>query len=349
MNTIKIGNYHIGENFPPFIVAEAGINHNGEIHKALKMIEIAKKADANAIKFQTFDATKMIASRSLKYSYKSQGKKITESMLDMFQRCEFSDDQWFKIKQKCDQQKIIFLSTPENPSDLDLLLEIGIPAIKVGSDDFTNIQLLKNFTRTKLPLILSCGMATLKEIKTTLSTIVSTKKYPTILMLTTSEYPTPAENANLLKFKTISKLYPKLILGYSDHTQDNLAASMSVAFGARVFEKHFTLDKNFRGPDHWFSANPGELTDWVDSIKKSYQLLGSDEVKPTKSELKMKIIARRCPVALKTIQKNEIFHEDNVGLRRAGNGLESKIILKILGKKSKRKISKGSLLSNSDF
>lgn len=349
LNTIKIKNRSIRIDSPPFVVAEAGINHNGEFKKALKMIEIAKKSGADAIKFQTYDATKMIANKSLKYSYKSQSKKITESMLDMFQRCEFSNDEWFKIKRKCDKEKIIFLSTPENPSDLDLLLKIGIPAIKVGSDDFTNLQLLKNFARTKLPLILSCGMATLKEIRITLSTIGSLKNYPTILMLTTSEYPTVAQNANLLKFKTISKLYPKLILGYSDHTQNNFAACMAVAFGARVFEKHFTLDKNLSGPDHWFSANPNELKDWVYSINTSYDSLGSSEVKPTKNELKNKIIFRRCPISLKTIQKNEILDDNNVGLRRAGNGLEAKMIFKILGKKAKRKIFKGSLLSNGDF
>ena len=234
MNIIKIGNFSIGINLTPFVVCEAGINHNGKLQKALKMIEVAKKAGANAIKFQTYDANQMIVNKSLKYSYKSQGKKITESMLDMFQRCEFSNDEWFKIKQMCDKQKIMFLSTPQNPSDLDLLLKIGIPAIKIGSDDFTNIHLLKNFIRTKLPLILSCGMATLKEIKTTLTAIGSLKNYPTILMLTTSEYPTPIQNANLLKFKTLSKLYPKLLLGYSDHTQK------------LYFVLLYTLSKNHR-------------------------------------------------------------------------------------------------------
>ena len=349
MNIIKIGNFSIGINLTPFVVCEAGINHNGKLQKALRMIEVAKKAGANAIKFQTYDANQMIVNKSLKYSYKSQGKKITESMLDIFQRCEFSNDEWFKIKLMCDKQKIMFLSTPQNPSDLDLLLKIGIPAIKIGSDDFTNIHLLKNFIRTKLPLILSCGMATLKEIKTTLTAIGSLKNYPTILMLTTSEYPTPIQNANLLKFKTLSKLYPKLLLGYSDHTQGNLAACIALAFGARVFEKHFTLDKNLPGPDHWFSANPYELKDWIDSINISYELLGSSEVKPTKNESKMKIIARRCPVTLKTIQKNDILDENNVGLRRAGNGLEAKMIFQIYGKKAKQKILIGSLLSNGDF
>ena len=212
MKKIKIKNYEIGKNFPPFIIAEAGINHNGDLKKALKMIDIAKNAGVQAIKFQTYDATQMIVNKKLKYSYKSQGKKITESMLDMFERCEFSKTQWYKIKKYCDKKKIMFLSTPQNPSDLELLLDIGIHAIKIGSDDFTNLSLLKKFSNSKLPIILSCGMSTLKEIKTSLS-YINYKKYPVMLLLTTSEYPTYPENANLLRFNSLSKIFPDLILG----------------------------------------------------------------------------------------------------------------------------------------
>ena len=159
-------------------------------------------------------------------------------MLDMFERCEFSKTQWYKIKKYCDKKKIMFLSTPQNPSDLELLLDIGIHAIKIGSDDFTNLSLIKKFSNSKLPIILSCGMSTLKEIKTSLS-YIDYKKYPVMLLLTTSEYPTYPENANLLRFNSLSKIFPDLILGYSDHTQGNVAACMAVAFGARIFEKHF--------------------------------------------------------------------------------------------------------------
>ena len=207
MKKIKIKNYEIGKNFPPFIIAEAGINHNGDLKKALKMIDIAKNAGVQAIKFQTYDATQMIVNKKLKYSYKSQGKKITESMLDMFERCEFSKTQWYKIKKYCDKKKIMFLSTPQNPSDLELLLDIGIHAIKIGSDDFTNLSLIKKFSNSKLPIILSCGMSTLKEIKTSLS-YIDYKKYPVMLLLTTSEYPTYPENANLLRFNSLSKIFP---------------------------------------------------------------------------------------------------------------------------------------------
>ena len=349
MTKIKLNNHLIGHGCQPFIIAEAGINHNGEIANALKMIDIAKTAGADAIKFQTFEASGIVIDSSLTFTYKSQGKEITESMFEMYKRCEFSKIEWIKIKQKCDEAEILFLSTPENRSDLDLLLELGIPAIKIGSDDFTNIPLLKDYSSTGLPLIISCGMANLNEIHQTLNAIGSLKKYPTILMFTTSEYPTIPMNVNLLKLKTLAKSFPKIPLGYSDHTQGILASSLAVAFGAKVFEKHFTIDKNLPGPDHWFSADPEGLKNWVDSIRTAATMLGSEEVKATEKEEKTKILARRSIVALSDIKRGESFNQNNIGLRRPGNGLPAIMIEEIFGKKSAKKISKGDLLKIGDF
>ena len=349
MTKIKLNNQLIGHGCQPFIIAEAGINHNGEIESALDMINVAKVAGADAIKFQTFEASGIVIDSSLTFTYKSQGKEITESMFEMFKRCEFSKTDWVKIKQKCDESKILFLSTPQNRSDLDLLLELGIPAIKVGSDDFTNIPLLKDYSTTGLPLIISCGMANLEEIKETLKQINALNDYPTVLMLTTSEYPTVPMNVNLLKLKTLANEFPNIILGYSDHTQGSLASSLAVAFGAKVFEKHFTLDKNLPGPDHWFSEDPEGLKNWVDSIRTATTMLGSEEVKPTEKEEKTKILARRSVVALSDIKPGESFNQNNIGLRRPGNGLSATMIEEIFGKKSTKKISKGDLLKIGDF
>ena len=349
MAKIKLNNQMIGHECDPFIIAEAGINHNGKIENALKMIDVAKVSGADAIKFQTFEASGIVADSSLTYTYKSQGKEVTESMFEMFKRYEFSKTEWIKIKQKCDESEILFLSTPENRSDLDLLLELGIPAIKIGSDDFTNIPLLKDFSTTGLPLIISCGMANLSEIQQTLKAIGSLENYPTILMLTTSEYPTISSDVNLSKFKTLSKSFPNIILGYSDHTQGVLASSIAVAFGAKVFEKHFTLDKNLPGPDHWFSEDADGLKNWVDSIRTANIMLGSEEVQPTEKEEKMKILARRSVVAICDIQEGESFTQNNIGLRRPGNGLPAIMIEEMYGKKSTKKISKGDLLKIDDF
>ena len=349
MNKISINDFVIDAESPPFIIAEAGLNHNGKIEKALEMIKLAKNSGADAIKFQTFKATEIVSDKSLNFTYKSQGKMITESQLELFKRCELDKDNFFEIKKACDKENILFLSTPQNRSDLDLLLEIGIPAIKVGSDDFTNIPLLKNYSNTGLPLIVSCGMSNLNEIRQTLSAIGALENYPVVLMLTTSEYPTPPTNVNLLKLETLSRNFPDIILGYSDHTQGILASSLAVAFGAKVFEKHFTLDKNLPGPDQWFSEDPTSLKKWVSSIRIAYDMLGCSELKPTKNEEGMKILARRSVVTLCDIEKGETFNEKNIGFRRPGNGLPPTMIEKIYNKKSSKKILKGSLVKLGDF
>ena len=336
MNKLKINNYEISKENSPFIIAEAGINHNGNVERAIEMVRAAKNADVTAIKFQTFKAREFISDSSLTYTYMSQGKSITESQLDLFKRCELSHDDFYKIKKTCDDEKIIFLSTPQNKSDLDFLLELGISAIKVGSDDFTNIPLLKYYSMTKLPIIISCGMATLKEIEETLTTIGTLDGYPTALLLTTSEYPTPPQNVNLQKLRTLSEKFPSIPLGYSDHTQGNLASSIAISFGACIFEKHFTLDNSLPGPDHWFSSNPSNLKIWSDSIKTSYQMMGSSEILPTESEIKMKTIARRSIVALEDIDIGETLNEKNIGLRRPGDGLPPKMFEKLLGKKANK-------------
>jgi sialic acid synthase SpsE len=329
----------------PFIVAEAGINHNGELKKAFEMIEVAKRSGVDAVKFQTFKAEEFCGNKSQTFTYKSQGKEVTESMFEMFKRYEFSHDDWFKIKEKCDNEGILFLSTPQNRPDLDLLLELGLSAIKVGSDDFTNLPLLEDYSRTKLPMIVSCGMSDLAEVYQALDTIGTFEGYPTILLLCTSQYPTPPEDVNLLKLTTLANVFPDLVLGFSDHTQGPLASSLAVGFGAVFFEKHFTLDNNLAGPDHWFSENPDNLKLWVESIHKSHKMMGSTLVRPTEKELKMRKIARRSIVILQDIKKGEKLTEENIGLRRAGSGLPPVLIKDMLGLSAAQDLQEGSLLA----
>jgi len=349
MTQIQIGKRLIGSGCPPFIIAEAGINHNGELEKAYGMIKVAKEAGADAIKFQTFKAEEFVGDPDLTYTYKSQGKEVTESMLVMFKRYEFTSDQWFLIKKRCDEENILFLSTPQNQSDLDLLMEIGIPAIKVGSDDFTNLPLLKSYSQTKLPMLLSCGMADLAEIYQALETIGSLDGYPTVLLLCTSQYPTPPEDVNLLKLKTLANAFPMIVLGFSDHTQGPLASSLALALGARVFEKHFTLDHNLPGPDHWFSEDPANLREWVQAIKDAHVMLGDALVRPTLKEKEMRILARRSVTAISEISKGETFDTNNIGLKRPGNGLPPKFFEHLLGLKASRNIRQGESIKWGDF
>jgi len=341
---VEINNQKLKNYGKLFIVAEAGINHNGELIKAFEMIEVAKQSGVDAVKFQTFKAEEFCGDKTQMFTYQSQGKKITESMFEMFKRYEFDYDEWLQIKQKCDDENILFLSTPQNRSDLDLLLELELPAIKVGSDDFTNLPLLEDYSTTKLPMIVSCGMSDLAEVYQALDAIGTFEGYPTILLLCTSQYPTPPEDVNLLKLRTLANTFPGLVLGFSDHTKGSLASSLAVGFGAVFFEKHFTLDNNLAGPDHWFSENPESLKDWVDSIHQSYKMMGSALVRPTSKELEMRKLARRSIVILKDTKQGDKLTEENIGLRRAGNGLSPILIKDMLGSFASQDLVEGNLL-----
>lgn len=350
MREVKIGNSMIGDRHEPFIVAEVGINHNGEIEKAFRMIEVAKQAGVDAVKFQTFKAEEFVSDENQMFTYYSQGNEVTESMLEMFKRYEFSENEWNRIKEKCDSEEITFLSTPQNVSDLNFLLKLGVPALKVGSDDFTNIPLLENYAKSKLPMIVSCGMADIGEVHQALKAIGALEGYPTILLLCTSQYPTPPQDVNLLKLKTLAQAYPNVPIGFSDHTQGPIASSVAVAFGASFFEKHFTLDNNLPGPDHWFSENPESLKLWVDSIRSAKKMLGSAIVQPTQHEEEMRHIARRYIVALEQINKDEILNTNNLGLRRTGKiGLSPQVYNDVLGKKAIKTIQKGTMIEMGDF
>lgn len=330
-------------------MAEAGINHNGSLDTALKMIETAKEAGADAVKFQTFKAEEFISDPNLTFTYQSAGASVTESMLEMFRRYELKPEDWAAIKKRCDGAGILFLSTPQNRSDLDVLLDVGVPAVKVGSDDFTNLPLLKSYALTGLPLMISCGMADLAEVQRSLEAVGTFDGYPTILLLCTSQYPTPPADVNLNKLKTLAAAFPSLVLGFSDHTQGPLASSLAVAMGASVFEKHFTLGHGMPGPDHWFSEEPSGLKEWVASIRKSHAMMGSAIVRPTAAEREMRTLAHRSIVALRDVAQDEILDEKNLGLRRPGNGLPPSLWDAIVGKTAAQGIPKGGQLRFGDF
>ncbi len=346
MKTFEISGRLIGEECEPFIIAEAGINHNGNIELAKEMILFAKDAGVDAVKFQTFRAEEFIQDDTTTYTYKSQGEIITESMLEMFKRYEFSEHEWIELKNFCDEQNIIFLSTPQNYSDLQLLLKIGISAIKIGSDDFVNIPLVRKYADTGLPIMLSCGMANEEEINRTLEEV---RNNPTVLFLCTSQYPTPPIDVNILRLNTMKQNYPDAILGLSDHTQGSEAAIMAVALGAKVFEKHFTLDHNLPGPDHWFSEDVEGLSRWVRSIRKANMMRGYADLKPTTAELEMRTIAHRSITVLKEIHSGDFFSESNIGMRRPGNGLPASMFDAIIGKKSVNNLLPGQQLHMEDI
>jgi N,N'-diacetyllegionaminate synthase len=349
MPEILINGRKVGDGHPPFIIAEAGINHNGEVESALAMVRTARDAGADAVKFQTFRAAEFVSDPARTYTYRSQGKDVTESMLAMFRRCELPRQAWFAIKAEADRRGIMFLSTPQNRTDLDLLLEVGVPAVKVGSDDFTNLPLLKSYAATGLPIILSCGMADMTEVRNTLTAVGALDGYPTVLLLCTSQYPTPPGDVNLRKLATLREAFPNLTLGYSDHTQGPLAASVATAFGAAVFEKHFTLSHDLPGPDHWFSEDPAGLAAWVQAIRTAHAMLGSAAIQPTAAERDMRAIARRSIVAVRDIARGQTLTEYNIGLRRPGTGLTPDMFEQALGCIATRDLQAGEVLKLGDF
>ncbi len=349
MVEVKIGERLVGNGHPPFVVVEAGVNHNGDLETAFAMIRLAREAGADAVKFQTFKAEEFVADHTLAYTYTSQGREITEPQIDMFKRYEFSPDQWRAVRDHCAQEGITFLSTAQNPGDLELLLDLGMEAIKVGSDDFTNLPLLRHYRTTGLPLILSCGMADMDEVRRSLSVVGAEAGHPTILMLCTSLYPTPPEEVNMRKLATLNAAFPTVVKGFSDHTQGPTAASLAVGFGAQVFEKHFTLDHGLPGPDHWFSEDPDGIRLWIDAIRAAHRMMGRAEVRPSAAELDMRTTARRSIVAIADIARGDALDEENVGLRRPGNGLAPAMLDDIVGRRATRAIARGSLLALGDF
>lgn len=348
-NTFKIGSKTIGNDKEPFIIAEAGINHNGNIIMAKKMIVAAKKAGVDAVKFQTFHTEAFIQDKSEMYTYKSQGIEVTEPQFEIFKRTEFTEEQWKELKKFCDEQKITFLSTPVSTEDAKLLINMGVEAIKIGSDDFINLPLLHKYAEFDVPIIMSTGMATEEEMRKSLNAVGTNEGHPTCLMLCTSEYPTPPQDVNAAKLLTMAEKFPGIILGLSDHTLGNISAIIATALGARVFEKHFTLDHNLPGPDQWFSADPEELREWTDAIRTAYCMLGNSELKPTKREETMRKVARRSITSIKDISAGEIFSTDNLALLRPGNGMAPEEWINVIGKTSAHSINSGKQIKWEDI
>ncbi len=320
-----------------FIIAEAGINHNGDIKIAKKMINVAKKAGVDCIKFQTFKAKELSADPKLKYNGETQEK--------FFQRHEFSDKKWENIINYCKEKKIIFSTTCQNLSDLDFILSLtDLPFLKIGSDDLTNLPLIKYYAKKKKPMIISAGMAYESEIRDAVDVCKKAGNKNIIILHCISSYPTHAEEVNLARLAEIKSKF-KVNVGFSDHTKGNYAAFGAVALGARVIEKHFTLDNKMPGPDHVFSADPAQLKELVEGIRFIEKSIGSPKITPNKEEMKMRKLVRRSIVASKDLEKGKKISLLDVELKRPGTGIPPKFINMVVGKKTKKNIKKGELIT----
>ena len=346
MRIINIGNKKIGGHNPCFIILEVGINHNGELDKAIKMIDVAVSAGADAIKFQTFTAGDFITDKTITYTYKSQGKEITEPMIDMFERCQFSDKDWEKITDYCKEKGIIFFSTTPQKDKLDLVLKLGSKAVKVGSDDLVNLPLLDDYSKKGVPMIIATGMSYLSEVDEAVRTIQKNNK-DLIILHCVSSYPAQPEDLNMNKIKTLQTAYPDCVVGFSDHSQGAVGAALAIALGAKVYEKHFTLDHNLPGPDHWFSADTQEVKEVVKAIRQAEQALGSPCFEPSESEIKSKMreLCHRSMAAKISLKKGDVIAKDDIVYKLPGTGIMSKYQDLIVGRVVKEEIKKGELIT----
>ncbi len=352
MKTIKIKNRKIGDGQTVFIVAELGINHNGDLALAKKMIKSAKKCGADAVKIQSFITEELIGDKNLEYTYKSQGKKVTETQYHMFKRYELDKKAQKELFDFASKQNIILFSTPQdsNFKTVDYLCskEINMPAIKVGSDDLTNLPMLSYYAKKMKPLIISAGMATLEEIKDAVNIIERSGNKNLIILKCTAAYPAQSKDLNLLQIAVLRKMFNKII-GFSDHTVGSTAAVAAVILGATVIEKHFTVDKNLPGPDHWFSSDPKEFKQMVEQIRQAEMMPGNTDFSLSEAEKTQRIAARRSLMTVEPIQKGQMIKEDQIVFKRPGSGLSIKHLYKIVGKKAKHDFPKGYIFKTSDL
>lgn len=316
-----------------FIIAEAGINHNGSLERAKNMIDSAFEAGADAVKFQTFIAEKVISKYAPKAAYQLRATGPDESQLEMVKKLELPFDNFIQLKQHCDYRGITFLSSPFDLESLVFLQSIGLEIFKIPSGEITNLPYLEKIGGFNKKIILSTGMADLGEIQDALKVLISsgTKKDNITVLHCNTEYPTPFKEVNLTAMITLKKRFD-INVGYSDHTLGIEVPIAAVAMGAVVIEKHFTLDRNLPGPDHRVSLEPDELKRMIDAIRNIELAFGDGVKKTTSSEIQNRLIVRKSIVAARRIEKGETFSEINITVKRPGTGISPMRWYEVLGK-----------------
>ena len=330
-----------------FIIAEAGVNHNGKLELAYKLVDAAVKAGAEAVKFQTFKPEKVVSKFAEKAEYQKETTGLAESQLDMIKKLNLGYDAFVDLKKYCDKKGIIFLSSPFDLDSIEFLDQLGLNIFKVPSGEITNLPYLQKLGLLNKQVIMSTGMADLKEVKEALEVLIScgTDKEGITILHCNTEYPTPFDDVNLKAMLTIRDEL-SVRVGYSDHTPGIEVPVAAVALGAEVIEKHFTLDKNMEGPDHRASLEPDELKSMVSAIRNIEKAMGDGIKRPSPSELKNKPIARKSIVAARNIRKGEPFTEENLTVKRPGTGISPMRWDEIIEQKAERDYKADELISS---
>ena len=325
-----------------YIIAEAGVNHNGSFELACKLVDAAKAAGADCIKFQTFKSDALVSH----FAQKAEYQKDTTgegAQVDMLRKLELSYDEFEELKKYCDKVGICFLSTPFDFDSIAFLSSINMPFWKIPSGEVTNYPYLVALAKTGKPVVMSTGMCEIEEIKDALNVLRNNGTKDIKLLHCNTEYPTPFEDVNLKAISTMRETFG-LEVGYSDHTKGIEASIAAVALGATIIEKHFTLDCNMEGPDHKASLEPKELSDMVKSIRHIEKALGTGNKTPSPSEQKNIAIARKSIVAKKNIKAGELLSEDTITVKRPGSGINPMRWNEVIGTKAIRDFEKDELI-----
>lgn len=346
---IRIGARTIGEGHPVFIIAEAGVNHNGSVKLAKRLVDVAKKAGADAVKFQNFEASEVATKNASMAAYQKRNTGKRESQIEMIRKFELSVKDFGAIAAHAKKRSIIFFSTPHGGfRSVDDMKKLGVPLYKFSSADLNNLPVLQYAARLKKPMLLATGMADLKDIKEPIETIRKTGNTNIIVLQTTTDYPARLKDAHLQAMQTIAKKYG-VLPGYSDHTIGNTAAVVAVALGAKVLEKHITLDNTMSGPDHKASANPKDFKAYVQAVRDAEATIGSREKRIAARSRQYMPLVMKSVVARKAIKKGEKLNATNLAIKRPAKGLPPKFYFEMIGKKATRDLKPDEFIRRKDY
>ncbi len=341
---IIIGQRKVGVGESCFIIAEAGVNHNGSLKLARRLIDVAVDAGADAVKFQTFKPEKVCSPLAPKATYQLQNTGTKESQLEMGKKLELPFEAFRELQSYCKSKGVLFLSTPFDYESADFLAELSVPAFKIPSGEITNLPFVEHIARKRRALIASTGMSTLDEVGKAVETIRATGNHELVLLQCVSNYPAQPSSVNLRAMHTLAEAFG-VPVGYSDHTRGMEVAIAAVALGACVVEKHFTINRDLPGPDHRASLEPDELASMVRSIRNVEAALGDGQKQPALEEANTAAVARRSLVAASYITAGTVLTEDLVAILRPGTGLSPAMRPQLVGRRTRNDIEAGTLLT----
>jgi N-acetylneuraminate synthase/N,N'-diacetyllegionaminate synthase len=343
MKPVEVATYRLGPHEPVFVIAEAGVNHNGDLGLARQLISAARQAGADAVKFQTWRTDELVALGAPLAEYQRQNAQQVQSQYELLKALELTPDEFRDLKTYAQQEGILFLSTPDEEASADFLAELGVPAFKIGSGEVTNPAFLAHVARKGRPVLLSTGMSTLAEVEAAVRSVEGAGNTQLVLLHCVSSYPADIADCNLSAMETLRRAFGCPV-GFSDHTLVQVAALAAVALGAVVIEKHLTLDKRLPGPDHSASLDPTEFACLVDGIRQVEKALGDGQKRPTSAELETKKVVQKSLVTARPLRQGERLEATDIVLRRATGGLQPGELPWVVGRRAGRDIPAGTPL-----